>query len=162
MPDPAEEKRNARGEQQVGEDGADDGRPHHVEITRLQRHQRDDQLRRVSKRGIEQPTHRVAGARGELFRGQDDQGRDRDDGQRRGKENHRWRHFADVFQDEGDGNENEQPVDGWFHGHKSGSLRFGLRLVHSADHGEKEGRRPAAHQDAGERLDAADQTPLVR
>jgi len=69
---------------------------------------------------------------------------------------------AGVLQDEGDRNENEEPVDGWFHRHKSGSLRFGSWLIHPADDSEKEGRRPAAHQDAGKRFDPADQAPLVR
>ena len=53
--------------------------------------------------------------------------------QLRGKENHRWRHFAGVFEDDGDAKKNEQLVAGWFHGHKSGSLRLGSRLVHPAD-----------------------------
>jgi hypothetical protein len=34
MPYAAEQERDTRGEQQVGEDGADDGRPHHVEKPR--------------------------------------------------------------------------------------------------------------------------------
>jgi hypothetical protein len=37
-----EEKRDACGEQQVRQDGADDRGPHHVEITSLQRHEADD------------------------------------------------------------------------------------------------------------------------
>ena len=69
---------------------------------------------------------------------------------------------AGVLQDEGDRNENEQPVDGWFRRHRSGSLQCGSWLVHPADDSEKESCRPAAHQDAGERFDAADQAPLVR
>ena len=69
---------------------------------------------------------------------------------------------AGVLQDDGDGNEYEQPEDRWFHGHKSGSFRFGSWLVHPADDSEKEGRRPAAHQDTCKRFDPADQAPLVR
>jgi len=66
-----------------------------------------------------------------------------------------------VFENDDDGNESEQPVDGWFWRHKSGLFRLGWWLVHPADDSEKEGRRPAAHQDAGERLDAADEPPLA-
>src|SRR5512145_892477 len=42
-----------------------------------------------------------------------------------------------------------------------GSSR-GVRLDHAADDGEEEPARPGAHQDAGERLDAADEPPLGR
>ena len=36
------------------------------------------------------------------------------------------------------------------------------RLMHPVHNHEKDGRRPAAHQDAGERLDPTDQAPLLR
>src|SRR5258707_3896948 len=46
-------------------------------------------------------------------------------------------------------------------GHKSGSFRFESHLVYAGDDGKEEGRRPAAHQDAGERLDTSDHAPFV-
>src|SRR6266705_3162124 len=56
---------------------------------------------------------------------------------------------------------NSQRMDGFIR-HKSGPRRFGSHLVHPGHDSEKEGCRPAAHQDARERLNPANQTPFVR
>ena len=53
-----EEKGEPEGEQQVGEQGADERRAHHLEQPRAERHHRDDQLRQVAARRVEQPTER--------------------------------------------------------------------------------------------------------
>jgi hypothetical protein len=68
MPKASQEKGDAQGEQQIGENGADERRSHHIKVTCPQPHQRDDELRRVSESGVEQATDGIAGARGELFR----------------------------------------------------------------------------------------------
>src|SRR5262245_43528041 len=45
---------------------------------------------------------------------------------------------------------------------RSGLCARRARLVHAADDGEEESGRPAAHQDAGQCLHAADETPVGR
>src|SRR5204862_6857476 len=77
--------------------------------------------------------------------------------QRRGKENQWWRQLANVFKNDGDGNENQQPVDGRLH-HSILSWAQAA-TVHLAGDNEKEAGGPVAHQDASEGFDAGDETP---
>src|SRR5262249_30762922 len=114
--DPPEEKCKAQRQMKVFEDAADDRSANHVRITGLESNQRDDQLRRIAEGGVEQTAHGVAGPRSDLFGGPHNQYRDRHDGQGGGKEDHRGRHLAGVFENHGHRNENEKPVDGGLHG----------------------------------------------
>src|SRR5439155_13418333 len=97
------------------QDGADDRSAHHLKITGLKRNERDDELRRIAEGGVEQTSYGIASAPGDLLGGLHDQRRDRHNGQRRGEEDHRRRHFASVLENDGEWNEREQPVNGEFH-----------------------------------------------
>jgi hypothetical protein len=82
MAEPAQQEGRAERQQQIGENGSDQCRSHHVQIACLQGGQADDQLRRVAERRVQQPTHRITRPRRQLLGRAHDQGRDRHDGQR--------------------------------------------------------------------------------
>lgn len=55
--DAAAEERCAEDEQQVGEDGAEEGALDHLDLPLHQREQRDDELRRVAARRVQEPAN---------------------------------------------------------------------------------------------------------
>ena len=109
----AEQKRDAERQQQVGQDRADQRRPHHVEVTGLQCHQRDDQFGCIAKGGIQQSADGVARPHGKLLRRKHDHAGNGDDGQRRRKENQRRRQRAPCSSATEIGMNDEKPVDRW-------------------------------------------------
>ena len=107
----SEQKAEAQGEQQIGQDRADQRSPHHVRIARLQRHERDNQLRRVAERRIEQATNSFSCACGDLFRSQHDEPGDGDYGDTSAKKNPRVRLRRDVLKRHSDRHKDEKPID---------------------------------------------------
>ena len=53
VPEPAEDEREAQHEEAVGEDGADEGVPHHDDEPGLEREEADEQFRQVAERRLE-------------------------------------------------------------------------------------------------------------
>ena len=107
----SEQKAEAQGEQQIGQNRADQRSPHHIRVARLQRHERDNQLRRVAERRIEQATNSFACACGDLLRSQHDEPGDGDYGYTSAKKNPRVRLRRDVLKRHSDRHKDEKPID---------------------------------------------------
>jgi len=108
--DAAHQQCGAERQQEVGQDGADDRRADHVEQAGPERHDGDDQLRRIAEGRVQEAADGVAGPRGELLGRVHDEPRGRDDGQGRTEEDQWRRHRPHPVQDHGDRHEHQQPV----------------------------------------------------
>jgi len=78
-----------------------------------QQHQGDDEFRRVAERGVEQPADAFAAFLGEVFRRLAHPSRERNDCQTRRPKNQRGAPVR-ILQHDGDGQENQKPVEGGF------------------------------------------------
>ena len=107
-----QQERRTQQEEGVGDDGAGDGRLHEHVLPRSQRRERDDQLREVAERRVEQPAHGVARPGGHGLGGVGEQRRQRDDGEDREREEQRVGFRSDPLAGENDGDEEQQPQDG--------------------------------------------------
>ena len=109
---PPEQKRRAQHEQRVGDNRAGNGRLHQHDLPGAQCGERDDQLRQVPERRIEQATDRVAGLGGHGFCGMTQQRRQRHDRENREHEQQRMRLGLELLTREYHGHAHQQPQHG--------------------------------------------------
>ena len=108
MAKPSQQEGEAEGDEEVREQSADDGRPHHLKQPCLQRYHGDNQLREVAEGGVEEAADRGARVRRDLLRALDDQLRERNDGQGCAEEDHPGRDFC-VIEKNSDGCKDQEP-----------------------------------------------------
>jgi hypothetical protein len=109
MTDAPEQERQAKAQQKVGEQGADDRGAHHFQEASAQSDDGDDQFREVAEGRVEEASDRGAGMQGDLLRPLDDESCERHDGDRGTEEHETGRNIADVVDKGGNGREDEQP-----------------------------------------------------
>ena len=108
--EPAGDHRGAEHEQDVADDGAGNRGFHHVVQPGAQRGERDDQLRRIAERGIEQPAHAFAGALRQLLRRAPHPSGEGQDGECGSHEDEKVALWRQVFQGDHHRDDDQQPV----------------------------------------------------
>ena len=104
----ARELRGAEHEEEIADDRAGDRCLDEIDEPRAQREDRDDELREIAERCVDESTERGAGVRGELFGGVPEETRERDDGDRaRGEDDDR--RGVQERRADGDGRREEEP-----------------------------------------------------
>src|SRR5262245_18210815 len=85
-PEAADEEREAEHEQQVPDDAAGDRRLDERHVTVAEGNERDDQLRGVAERRVQEPAKRGTRSQRELLRAETDEAGERDERERGGEE----------------------------------------------------------------------------
>ncbi|MNQ58281.1 hypothetical protein D3C85_724730 [compost metagenome] len=111
VPQPPGEHGGAQHQQDIADDGADDGGLHHVVQAGTQCAEGDDQFGGVAERGIEQSAHALAGALRQLLGGPAQPAGQRYDGQRGGQEDQQVLLRCQELQKNGTGDEEQHPVE---------------------------------------------------
>ena len=138
-----QQERHAEHEQRVGDDRASDRGFHEVEHASTQCSDGDDQFREVAERGIQQPTHGIAGLRRDAFGRMAEQGGEGDDCEHGEYEQCRVRLWREVFAEEYGGHGGKQPQQ-WI---RAQALQDLVHDCSSTDSGFASLRRVHAHED---------------
>ena len=105
---PASDERESHDQKQIAEDAAGDGCLHQVHQAGAERHERNDELRRIAEGRVEETAHRWPGAVCQMLRGLAHVSREREHAEAGGEEDPHRRGVQDVAEHHADGNRRQQ------------------------------------------------------